>query len=494
MPTLKRKNTDGNWEYIQVSGLDVSQLRDDVDLNTTALADITYNVKTLGAKGDGVTDDTQTIINAIASVNGRKLYFPKGVYLVSSTINFTCSIEFEDAVNTYFLPKAGVTISPVIRINNQAFKSFENLSVYCGARDTVNQDGILITGQTNRCYFSNLRADNLNGYGVKIDTVWDSHFEKIHVETCGSTTFSKEGVWIGSTSGDTANQNTFISVQTEKCFYYGLTVQDTAYSNRFIGIHAEWNTPTSGNFIRLGGYRNQYYGSGHLGANYEKVYVGGEDNIYHGIFFDSPTVEGTTEGNGTLHYITDCYMNDYNQLNGSNAQFTNCNIGGILTINGNTVMMLGGKINALTHTASGSTAGTNRFYNVIITSLTQGGSGANNLELHDCTIINNVTFTGTTIKLFGGECQGSVIFNFTHGSICKNTLFDSTLSLLGTNTQGFYTVKAYQCQVNGNVTIDNNNYSELHFCSVSGNVSGDNTSKLIKSYVTGTTGSVSLVA
>jgi hypothetical protein len=39
MPTLKRKNTDGNWEYIQVSGLDVSQLRDDVDLNTTALAE-----------------------------------------------------------------------------------------------------------------------------------------------------------------------------------------------------------------------------------------------------------------------------------------------------------------------------------------------------------------------------------------------------------------------------------------------------------------------
>jgi hypothetical protein len=30
MGTLKRKNADGNWEYIQVSGLDVAQLQDDV--------------------------------------------------------------------------------------------------------------------------------------------------------------------------------------------------------------------------------------------------------------------------------------------------------------------------------------------------------------------------------------------------------------------------------------------------------------------------------
>jgi hypothetical protein len=41
MPTLKRKNANGQWEYIQVSGLDVSQLKDEVDSVATSLAEMT---------------------------------------------------------------------------------------------------------------------------------------------------------------------------------------------------------------------------------------------------------------------------------------------------------------------------------------------------------------------------------------------------------------------------------------------------------------------
>lgn len=51
------------------------------------------NVKEFGAKGDGVTDDTtaiQAAINAIlATSNGGIVYFPPGLYLVSSTLTVT---------------------------------------------------------------------------------------------------------------------------------------------------------------------------------------------------------------------------------------------------------------------------------------------------------------------------------------------------------------------------------------------------------------------
>ena len=45
------------------------------------------NVKTFGTKGDGKTDDTNAIQEAINSLKERQtLYFPNGIYLVSNTL------------------------------------------------------------------------------------------------------------------------------------------------------------------------------------------------------------------------------------------------------------------------------------------------------------------------------------------------------------------------------------------------------------------------
>jgi hypothetical protein len=49
------------------------------------------SVKNFGAKGDGVTDDTAAIQAATnyAVANNVPLYAPKGVYLLSSTVDLT---------------------------------------------------------------------------------------------------------------------------------------------------------------------------------------------------------------------------------------------------------------------------------------------------------------------------------------------------------------------------------------------------------------------
>ncbi|KAH8901136.1 pectin lyase-like protein [Thozetella sp. PMI_491] len=70
------------------------------------------NVKDYGAKGDGVTDDTQAIMNAVKDFNacgpgcyssttkGSIIYFPAGTYLVSSTIETYYGTQFiGDATN-----------------------------------------------------------------------------------------------------------------------------------------------------------------------------------------------------------------------------------------------------------------------------------------------------------------------------------------------------------------------------------------------------------
>lgn len=51
-----------------------------------------FNVKKFHAVGDGITDDTTAIVNAIAAAHaGGIIYFPPGVYIISNTINIPYS-------------------------------------------------------------------------------------------------------------------------------------------------------------------------------------------------------------------------------------------------------------------------------------------------------------------------------------------------------------------------------------------------------------------
>ena len=127
--------------------------------NKSKIDDICINVKSFGAKGDGVTDDSDSIIDAIeyCNTNKRTLYFPKGVYLIGKTLDFsnlplinnnidnkfTFSIKGEDVGNTIIKAKVGVSkiiyYNPVNKsnfrkfiIDNISFRSeepFEDLKV-----------------------------------------------------------------------------------------------------------------------------------------------------------------------------------------------------------------------------------------------------------------------------------------------------------------------------------------------------------------------------
>ena len=64
-----------------------------------------FNVRNYGAKGKGATDDTasiQTAVRDITTVGGGKLFFPTGVYLVSSKISLPSGIIVEGTNSNYF--------------------------------------------------------------------------------------------------------------------------------------------------------------------------------------------------------------------------------------------------------------------------------------------------------------------------------------------------------------------------------------------------------
>ena len=55
------------------------------------LVDMAINVKAFGAKGDGITDDTIAVQNAIntAQQKNKTVHFPKGTYLCNIEINLS---------------------------------------------------------------------------------------------------------------------------------------------------------------------------------------------------------------------------------------------------------------------------------------------------------------------------------------------------------------------------------------------------------------------
>lgn len=63
-----------------------------------------FNVRNYGAKGKGTIDDTtaiQAAVKEIAAVNGGKLYFPSGTYLVSNKISLPSGIVIEGTNSNY---------------------------------------------------------------------------------------------------------------------------------------------------------------------------------------------------------------------------------------------------------------------------------------------------------------------------------------------------------------------------------------------------------
>lgn len=106
---------NGRWTFKEVaSGGDLSTASS-VQLDVVVSAG--WNVKTFGAIGDGVTDDTSAIQAAFDFVNGfngtlerKTVVFPKGKYLISGTITSNTDGLIVMAYDAEFLPSGDITM------------------------------------------------------------------------------------------------------------------------------------------------------------------------------------------------------------------------------------------------------------------------------------------------------------------------------------------------------------------------------------------------
>jgi len=149
------------------------------------------SVKDFGATGDGVTDDTVAIQNAITAVGlGGTVIIPTGTYVISSTINPSNINFIGNGYSTVIKPTAAVTTA--ISLNSTAYDLIAGVSwnttiknIFIDGSSTTNATGLLIgsTPTSGNYLISNIEVNLFaGGSGVGIQLA-----EAIHVKVENSS-------------------------------------------------------------------------------------------------------------------------------------------------------------------------------------------------------------------------------------------------------------------------------------------------------------------
>lgn len=131
--TITDKGIEGIYNYNPDSSLpdDTSRTIISGTRRYERVVDGIVNVKWYGAKGDGITDDTQAIQKAINKNLGGTLFFPEGIYLADNIQNNSVDIVGSGSNKTFLKTKTnGATFFKLgWDIPHSRFKKISNLTV-----------------------------------------------------------------------------------------------------------------------------------------------------------------------------------------------------------------------------------------------------------------------------------------------------------------------------------------------------------------------------
>lgn len=136
------------------------------------------DVRWFGAKGDGVTDDTQAILYAIQNTNGNAIFFPKGRYRISSPIVIKVPLFGIDSKETVleFTSDSGLIIEQRDGIY------IKGLSITHPNRG--NGNGIdLYTNSIHKWEITDVFISNFDT-AIKCGASWNGLIENITINNC----------------------------------------------------------------------------------------------------------------------------------------------------------------------------------------------------------------------------------------------------------------------------------------------------------------------
>jgi parallel beta-helix repeat protein len=205
-----RDNTVGDAQVSSLSESEITNLNDDLAVRVKK-DELMVNVVDFGAKGDGSTDDTTALVDAVAALQpGATLYFPPGDYLVERL--------YVANLSGFRVLGAGATLTgsdstkTIVRLSSCSFFEVRGLNVHHAAATTRNSTGygFNLSGctdyaLTNNVVYGTAAAGILSSGGnrgtVTGNTVRDNLADGIH-HTGGSQNISIVGNHTDNTGDD----------------------------------------------------------------------------------------------------------------------------------------------------------------------------------------------------------------------------------------------------------------------------------------------------
>jgi hypothetical protein len=281
---LAKLNQTNIGDLTTLTTTDKGNLVAAINNNVASLAEIAINVKSYGAKGDGTSDDTTSIQNAInVSPVGSTIFFPAGTYMISSPIVILPN-------RTYQGTGWGSTIKQMNGKNlAQMIQFADQTSQHTNA---IIKDLQLDGNKTNNTTTATA--------GLYLFGLLNSMLYRVRVQNCKGN-----GIWIDGNNTYNASTNHVVD-----CW---------AYNNTGYGIYL------------AGACIDAHVLGGDYGLNYNcAAYIAGSScSIRDAVFWGSQS--------GTCFYIS-----------GVGNQITNCNIEGAaghgVEVHGNHNFLIGNKI------------------------------------------------------------------------------------------------------------------------------------------------------
>lgn len=237
------------------------------------------NVKDLGAKGDGLTDDSASINAAIAAGAGGVVYFPKGTYLIKQLST--------PAANTRIIGDGkGVTILKRNRSTNDAYllllgnpgSSLSNLTIDGNRSNNRGISGgeLVVTGED--VDLNNFEITNSEWLSLQIQA------KRTRIRNCNLTGSASGvegalmGIWMATSAAtDTLIEGCTISDYRLGAIFAGGAGAEAAgririINNTFSGNHRQ-NKESGGGQVAFGGI------GGHIVMGNTFIVGGGSDSL-----------------------------------------------------------------------------------------------------------------------------------------------------------------------------------------------------------------------
>ena len=185
----------------------------------------TMNVKQLGAKGDGVTDDTSVLTKIFNKIKGKIIYIPKGTYMVSSQIPiYANTLIYGDGENSVIKVQAGFPEQKyVLDIRNVSNVLISSLTVHGNSSEISTANGysastapkLIDIRNSNKVGISNVFIKNTIGTGIR-----DLSSNNINISNCTFSYVQNNIYFSGTGTTDTITIDNNLSKGTT----YGLFV------------------------------------------------------------------------------------------------------------------------------------------------------------------------------------------------------------------------------------------------------------------------------